>query len=232
VRYRSVTGYAALVKCMDPPGERLSLRERKKRMTRCAILETARTMFAERGYDNVTVAEIADAVNVSSKTVFVHFPSKEDLVFDREAEMREGIVAKVRDRAAGETPLDGMAEFLRELDQESGSRMVAELDQLYRMIGDNLTLQSRLRRMWEQCEQELAEQLAKESGADPGAPWPRVVAAQLVMILRLMASEHLLGYLRAQPGPQQRAAIADWQAVALEAVGNGIAGYGPRAGPA
>lgn len=208
----------------QPPG----LRERKKQLTRDAILATGREMFAARGYDNVTVAEIAAEVNISAKTVFVHFPSKEDLVFDGEREMREGILAKVRDRGQGETPLDAMAEFIRELDERATSTAVVELDNLYRMIGDNATLQSRLRRMWEQCEHDLAQELGRESGEDAVAPWPRVVAAQLIMILRLLASEHLLGYLRAQPEPRQRGALTYWQAVALEAVGGGIGHYARR----
>ena len=72
---------------------RPGLRERKKQLTRQAILDTAQAMFRERGYDGVTVAEIADAVNIAAKTVFVYFPSKEDLVFDGEAEMRGRIAA-------------------------------------------------------------------------------------------------------------------------------------------
>src|ERR1700745_1875067 len=57
------------------------LRERKKAMVREGILSSAERLFEERGFDNVTVAEIADAANVSVKTLFVYFRSKEDLVF-------------------------------------------------------------------------------------------------------------------------------------------------------
>src|SRR5882757_3179526 len=92
----------------DASGPRLGLRERKKLMTRVNILRAAQEMFAERGFDHVTVAEIADAVNVSPKTVFVYFPAKEDMVFDGEAEMRERLVERIRSRAPGETPLEAM----------------------------------------------------------------------------------------------------------------------------
>jgi AcrR family transcriptional regulator len=62
---------------IDPPG----LRERKKQRTRELIAETARELFVERGFERVTVAEIARSSEVSEKTVFNYFPTKEDLVF-------------------------------------------------------------------------------------------------------------------------------------------------------
>src|SRR3954466_4940529 len=68
------------------------LRARKKRVARQAIAATARRLFAERGFDSVTVAEVAAAADVSEKTVFNHFPTKEDLAF---AGREEGIVRLV-----------------------------------------------------------------------------------------------------------------------------------------
>ena len=59
------------------------LRERKKQQTRQLIAETARRLFGERGFERVTVAEIARAAEVSEQTVFNYFPTKEDLVYWR-----------------------------------------------------------------------------------------------------------------------------------------------------
>lgn len=73
-------------------------RERKKAATRAGILEAATSLFLERGFDAVTVREIADAADVSPKTVFTHFPHKEALVFSDEAERHDRLVAAVRDR--------------------------------------------------------------------------------------------------------------------------------------
>src|ERR1700689_1895299 len=71
------------------PGE--GLRERKKRLTRQLISDTATTMFLERGFEEVRVAEVAAACNVSEKTVYNYFPTKESLVLDREESMTAAI---------------------------------------------------------------------------------------------------------------------------------------------
>jgi AcrR family transcriptional regulator len=72
------------------------LRERKKRAAREAIAATARRLFAERGFDVVTVAEVAAAANVSEKTVFNYFPTKEDLAF---AGREQGLMLLVANNA-------------------------------------------------------------------------------------------------------------------------------------
>lgn len=203
-------------------GVRLGLRERKKLMTRRAILDAAESMFDERGYDSVTVVEIAEAVNIAPKTVFVYFPSKEDLVFDDEDDMRARTVARIRDRAADETPLQAMAALLRQLMSESGSQVVEKMARLRRTVRGSAVLQARLWLMWEHIEQGLASALARECGEDDNAPCPRVVAAQLVLIFRLLASDEVLGYVRSRPEPEQRAALEEWLEVSVELVGGGI----------
>jgi AcrR family transcriptional regulator len=206
----------------------IGLRERKKLMTRKAILEVAETMFAERGFDNVTVAEIADAVNISAKTLFVYFPSKDDLVFADEDRVRDTVVAHIRDRAVGQTPLDAMGDLLREMMSASGARAVADLDRLLRMVGDNAVLRSRLRLMWERFEDAVAAYLAEETGAGRHAVAPRVAAAQLILVFRLLASADVLAYIRSHPKRRQTAAFNAWLADSLELVGDGIADYAPR----
>jgi AcrR family transcriptional regulator len=208
-------------------GARLGLRERKKLMTRGAILDAAQSMFAERGFDHVTVAEIADAVNISPKTVFVYFSAKEDLVFDGEAEMRDRIVARIRGRAPGETPLDAMGGLLRELLASYDPPAVTGLDRLRRTVGDSAVLKARMRLMWEHFEEAVAAVLAEEVGEDPHAPRPRVAAAQLVLVFRLMASEAVAEYVLAQPGPEQAAALENWLDVTLRQVAGGIDDFTP-----
>jgi AcrR family transcriptional regulator len=74
------------------------LRERKKRQTREAIAAAAAELFARRGFESVTVDDVARAADVSRQTVFNYFPTKEQMLFVRDAEVEAALVAAVRDR--------------------------------------------------------------------------------------------------------------------------------------
>jgi AcrR family transcriptional regulator len=87
---------------------KLGLRERKKRRTREAIVEAALDLFAEQGFDDTTIGEIADAAEIAPRTFFAYFPSKEDVVFADFPEMLEAAVARLHDRPAGESVVDAM----------------------------------------------------------------------------------------------------------------------------
>ncbi|MEV0307913.1 TetR/AcrR family transcriptional regulator [Nonomuraea fuscirosea] len=97
-------------------GMAVGRRERKKAATRAAILDAATALFLERGFDGVSVREIADQADVSPKTVFTHFPQKEALVFGDEDERHERLVAAVRDRPPGSSISDALkAHYLAEI---------------------------------------------------------------------------------------------------------------------
>lgn len=97
-------------------GTAVGRRERKKAATRAAILDAAMALFLERGFDGVSVREIADKADVSPKTVFTHFPQKEALVFGDEDERHERLVAAVSGRAPGTTISDALkAHYLSEI---------------------------------------------------------------------------------------------------------------------
>jgi AcrR family transcriptional regulator len=209
-------------------GARLSLRERKKLLTRQALIDTAEALFAERGFDKVTVAEIADAVNVAAKTVFVYFPTKEDLVFHGEDEVLRTLLDRIRTRPAGRTPLDAVVDMLSQAMTASPIGAVTELERLHRTVGDSAGLRSRLRLMWERFELAVAAELAEETGEPQYAPQPRIAAAQLVMIYRTMASTEVMAYVRSHPKTRQRKAFSDWLSVAREMTGEGIGDYARR----
>jgi AcrR family transcriptional regulator len=90
----------------------VSLRESNKARTRLAISNVATRLFIERGFENVTVAEIAKAAHVSVKTVFNYFSTKEDLFFDRADDVRDAIIAAVRERPEGTSVLTALHELL------------------------------------------------------------------------------------------------------------------------
>ncbi|MFB6523043.1 TetR/AcrR family transcriptional regulator [Streptomyces sp. NPDC056401] len=92
------------------------LRENKKLRTRQQLAATALELFLERGFDAVSVADVAAAAEVSKPTLFRYFPSKEDLVLDRFADHQDEAARIVRDRAAGQTPVAAVrAHFLAAL---------------------------------------------------------------------------------------------------------------------
>ena len=89
-------------------------RERKKAATRQALAYAALNLFLERGYDAVTVADVADAADVSVTTLFNHFPGgKPALVFDQEDDVRAGLVDAVVQREAGCTVLEAVRRHQR-----------------------------------------------------------------------------------------------------------------------
>ncbi len=106
------------------------LRERKKQQTRRVIADTARRLFAERGFEQVTIAEIARAADVSDKTVFNYFPAKEDLYFDEDQAMEAGLARAIRERRGGESVLDACRRFyaggLGRMAEQGGSGSLAE----------------------------------------------------------------------------------------------------------
>jgi AcrR family transcriptional regulator len=126
------------------------LRERKKRETRDAIAAAALALFLERGFDAVTVVDVAVAANVSEKTVFNYFATKEDLVFATAEEKLFERAEAIRLRAAG-TPLSAL--FLAETRRFLDAIEVGEVDRamtIPRLVRSSPALRGRLMLAWEQ----------------------------------------------------------------------------------
>src|SRR5262249_55837462 len=90
----------------------LGLRERKKQQTRETIERVALELFAERGYEETTLAEIAEAADISPRTIFGYFQSKEDILFCGESGHIEKVEEALRQRPAGSTTVDALREFI------------------------------------------------------------------------------------------------------------------------
>jgi AcrR family transcriptional regulator len=156
------------------------LRERKKLETRQLISETAVRLFNERGFEAVTVDEIAEAANVSKKTVFNYFPTKEDLVFDRLGKRHDEMRRAVRERTAGQSLVEsfrqGMLNFLRHLREQPEYRSSG----VYALIRSSPTLERRARELHHQNIRLVAAELAAITGTDEHDPVPLVVAQSLL----------------------------------------------------
>jgi AcrR family transcriptional regulator len=175
---------AAKLTCMStiesPP---LGLRERKKQQTRRLIAETARRLFGERGFERVTVAEIARAAEVSEQTVFNYFPTKEDLVYWRLQSFEDELLATIRERERGEPALAAFRRFLlaqRGLLGKQDPQAREELAALTRMITESPALLAREEQIFAGYTASLAALLAEETGAGEAdlRPW---VAANAMM---------------------------------------------------
>ena len=174
-------------------GTEPGLRERKKRQTRALIAETARRLFAERGFDAVTVAEVARAADVSEGTVFNYFPTKEDLYGGMEAFEAE-LVEAVRHRHAGESVLNAFRRFVLDRSRTLAAEETAEVTaSAARLIGASPVLQAREREIVTRASDALAAILARETGAGADDVEARAVANALMGV-----QQALITHVRAQ----------------------------------
>ena len=165
------------------------LRERKKLQTRQLMAETARRLFAERGFESVTVADVARAADVSEATVFNYFPTKEDLFYSGLEAFEEELLTAIRERDSGESVLTAFGRFVLEprgllaaKDPESVERLAA----ISRVIEESPALLAREQRIFAGYTDSLAALLAEETGADPGDVGPWVAANALMGVHRAL----------------------------------------------
>ena len=146
------------------------LREQKKRATRETISAVATRLFLERGFDNVTVAEVAAAANVSKMTVFNYFPRKEDLFFDREQEGNELVERALLERAPHVSPLAALRALARRLQEErhAFAKMTDGVVAFWRTVDESPALSARSHELRAEMEAALPGLLAKAVGrAEP-----------------------------------------------------------------
>lgn len=139
----------------DPQVDR---RTRKRLATRQSISDVATRLFMERGFDQVTIDEIANAADVGRMTVFNHFPRKEDMFFDREEEARNLAFDTVRSRPPGTSPIEALGRLAhRMIEQPSEAFPVFEHTQAFVETAlASETLKARARQMRDHFVQDLA----------------------------------------------------------------------------
>jgi AcrR family transcriptional regulator len=156
----------------------MGLRESKKLRTRELIAGEAMRLFVTRGFDHVTVAEVADAAGVSEKTVFNYFPTKEDLFFDEVPERRRALVDAIRDRKPGTSVLDA----LHRLQNEQCARLASPgFVHFARVIEESQALKAKELEMMSGFAQALTEALTAEGIDERDA---RIVASILISVHR------------------------------------------------
>jgi AcrR family transcriptional regulator len=165
-------------------------RERKKAATRQALADAALELFLDRGFDAVTVAEVADAADVSVTTLFKHFPSKEALLFDEDGDREADLTGAVTGRAEGEPVLDALQRWFSErLDAPprrlggQGTPTREDMERFGELLGSTPSLREYGRRMWARHEDALADVIAAEVGEDGDtAPSPAVRAIANIVV--------------------------------------------------
>jgi AcrR family transcriptional regulator len=179
------------------------LRERKKRETREALTRAALELFVERGYDETTLAEIANAAGVSTRTIFAYFPSKEDILFCTMQSMRDALAAVLDNRPAGTDALAALREFiLASADDQT------ELDyKLKELVAADPTLSSHKRARIAQFQEILTSAIADDLGVTSDDLRPQVAAASLTAAFEVLERQDRA--LSAAPTSEQIAAEID-----------------------
>ncbi len=203
------------------------LRERRKQQARQAISGAAMTLFAAKGFDQVTISQVADAAGVSKMTVTNYFPRKEDLVFDR-AEVTIGSLADATAaRAPGESLLAAIRRNYAERVAASDVTLGPPTAAFARMVQGSHVLTSRAREIADLAERALGDAIAAEAGTDDVQQ--RIVAAQLASVHRVLFAEGARRSLAGQPREEIRQVLAAAARQAFDLLEPSLAGYGVRA---
>ncbi len=162
------------------------LRERKKQKTKEAIESAAMELFARKGYDATTVAEIAEAADVAPRTFFAYFPSKEDVAFcthDRDlTEMRDYLAA----RPEGESAIECIRAFIAE--RMTPEFLDTDREALKRkLLAENKSLAARNRLLMREFEQVLAEAVVTDLDTEPDDLRTQFVAAATIAVMATLA---------------------------------------------
>ena len=185
----------------DGPG----LRERKKQRTRETITRVALELFDERGYDATTLADIAEAADISPRTIFAYFPSKEAILFSEFPAMRDALERELANRPAGKDVLEVVADFLvsavaRPENAEIEHRRV-------RIVESDETLRNQMQARLAGFEEVVAAAIAGELGAPKNDLRPLLAAASLMAGFGVMFKS--VSSRKRPPAPEQLAAFID-----------------------
>jgi AcrR family transcriptional regulator len=202
------------------------LRERKKRETREAITRAAWKLFNRRGFDAVTVADIAAEAGVSEKTVFNYFPAKEDLVFgagmERTAKLVEAVRARPRDTSIVEPFRRWTMDYLDRVEHEPVDSITA----IPRLVMRSDQLRVRLFVGWEQEAALLGPVIAEQVGESENGLVPMVVARTLAWTHRVIFRAAFTRLLEGEDQARVATELREEARRAYDLLEEGLAGYG------
>src|SRR5436190_5980825 len=167
------------------------LRERKKQQPRELLSETARRLFAERSFDEVTVAEVARAADVSEATVFNYFPTKEDLFYSGLEAFEDALLSSIREREPGESVLAAFGRFVmtpRGLLNARDPASAERLAEITRVVSESPALLAREQQIFAGYTNSLAALIAEDTRARPGDIEPWVAANALMGVHRALVT--------------------------------------------
>lgn len=189
----------------------MSQQSRKRLATRQSISDVATQLFFQRGFDNVTIDEIAEAADVSRMTVFNHFPRKEDMFFDLDEAARAAILEAVETREAGVKPVEALRLFVHRavLDGHPYAGVLEPESYRYMAtIESSETLKARARAIRDEISEDLARALARSVNRPKGDPCAALAAALLVATLATALNEAHRNYARHKNATQAKRVFA------------------------
>lgn len=164
----------------------LGLRERKKLKTHNDIIENAWALFEEKGFENVKVTEIADKANISVKTLFTYFKSKEDIVFAGEDELINKIIFTFENRKSGESLIETEKKLIIDLINADNEKENLEGNSLIKIISNTPSITSRLLIMWKNHEKRLSDVLKADKELELSDWKAYIIAINLIAPFRLL----------------------------------------------
>ncbi len=176
----------------------IGLRERSKARRREAIIRAAYELFADRGYDATTVADIAEAAEISPRTVAMYFPAKQDIALSRFSDGVAGLTEAIRDRRPGETVHDAFGRWLLTSQTDPEDRELHRL--AVRMFAANPDLGALRTARMAAAVREGAAMIAADTGSTPDAIAPRLAAAAAAAIA--------MEIIDTEPGAEREEAVA------------------------
>jgi AcrR family transcriptional regulator len=195
----------------------VGLRERNKQKMRTAISDVATRLFIERGFDNVTVAEIAEAASVSTMTVFNYFQRKEDLFFDRKGESIAVIRKAFAERQKNESPVAALQRLAHEFLKKKQVPPQALLN-FWDVVAQSASLRARARELRDSASENIADVLAAAVGKSTPDVEARLVASLFVAAWQTALVESIRLYREGASAAKTRSAVRRLLDRALNAI--------------